>query len=66
MQCVGISWLLRGLLVAVDLRVTQVRLSLIYVSGKPPRPPVPRIPLRKVLRPVTHKQDVHIVDKVYC
>ena len=34
--------------------------------GQPPRPPVPRIPLRKVLRPVTHKQDVRIVDKVYC
>ena len=57
---------LRGLLVAVERCNTQVRLSLTYVSGKPPRPPVPRIPLRKVLRPVTHKQDVRIVDKVYC
>ena len=33
--------------------------------GQPPRPPVPRIPLRKVLRSVTHKQDARIVDKVY-
>ena len=57
---------MRGLLVAVERDNSQVRLSLIYVSGKPPRPPVPRIPLRKVLRPVTHKQDVRIVDKVYC
>ena len=55
----------RGLLVAVGRCNTQVRLSLIYVSGQPPRPPVPRIPLRKVLRSVTHKQDARIVDKVY-
>ena len=29
------------------------------------RPLVPRIPLRMVLRSVTHKQDARIVDKVY-
>ena len=58
--------LLRGLLVAVGRCNTQVRLSLAYVPGKPPRPPVPRIPLRKVLRLVTQKQDARIVDKVYC
>ena len=57
---------MRSLLVAVERCNTQVRLSLTYVSGKPPRPPVPRIPLRKVLRSVTHKQDARIVDKVYC
>ena len=57
---------LRGLLVAVGRCNTQVRLSLTYVPGKPPRPPVPRIPLRKVLRSVTHKQDARIVNKVYC
>ena len=56
----------RGLLVAVERCNTQVRLSLTHVSGKPPRPPVPRIPLRKVLRSVTHKQDARIVNKVYC
>ena len=34
---------LRGLLVAVGRCDTQVRLSLIYVPGQPPRPPVPGI-----------------------
>ena len=34
---------LRGLLVAVGQCNTQVRLSLIYVPGQPPRPPVPGI-----------------------
>ena len=34
---------LRGLLVAVGRCNTQVRLSLIYVPGQPPRPPVPGI-----------------------
>ena len=33
----------RGLLVAVGRCNTQVRLSLIYVPGQPPRPPVPGI-----------------------
>ena len=56
---------LRGLLVAVGRCDTQVRLSLIYVSGNLLRPLVPRIPLRMVLRSVTHKQDARIVDKVY-
>ena len=35
--------MLRGLLVAVGRYNTQVRLSLIYVPGQPPRPPVPGI-----------------------
>ena len=61
-----IKYNVRGLLVAVGRCNTQVWLSLTYVPGKPPRPPVPRIPLRKVLRSVTHKQDAHIVNKVYC
>ena len=56
---------MRGLLVAVGRCDTQVRLSLIYVSGNLLRPLVPRIPLRMVLRSVTHKQDARIVDKVY-
>ena len=56
---------MRGLLVAVGRCDTQVRLSLIYVSGNFLRPLVPRIPLRMVLRSVTHKQDARIVDKVY-
>ena len=56
---------LGGLLVAVGRCNTQVRLSLIYVSGNLLRPLVPRIPLRMVLRSVTHKQDARIVDKVY-
>ena len=59
-------FLMRGLLVAVGRCNTQVRLSLIYVPGQPPRPPVPWDPLRNVLRSVTHKQDARIVDKVYC
>ena len=33
----------RGLLVAVGRCNTQARLSLIYVPGQPPRPPVPGI-----------------------
>ena len=33
----------RGLLVAVGRCNTQVRLSLIYIPGQPPRPPVPGI-----------------------
>ena len=57
--------MLGGLLVAVGRCNTQVRLSLIYVSGNLLRPLVPRIPLRMVLRSVTHKQDARIVDKVY-
>ena len=35
--------IVRGLLVAVGRCNTQVRLSLIYVPGQPPRPPVPGI-----------------------
>ena len=57
---------MRGLLVAVGRCNTQVRLSLIYVPGQPPRPPGTWDPLRNVLRSVTHKQDARIVDKVYC
>ena len=34
---------MRGLLVVVGRCNTQVRLSLIYVPGQPPRPPVPGI-----------------------
>ena len=57
---------MRGLLVAVGRCNTRVRLSLIYVPGQLPRPPVPGILWRNVLRSVTHKQDARIVDKVYC
>ena len=57
---------MRGLLVAVERCNTQVRLSLTYVLGNLLDLPVPRIPLRNVLRSVTHKQDARIVDKVYC
>ena len=39
----GYRWVLRGLLVVVGQCNTQVRLSLIYVLGQPPRPPVPGI-----------------------
>ena len=39
----GIDYPLQGLLVAVGRCNTQVRLSLIYVPGQPPRPPVPGI-----------------------
>ena len=38
-----VKWWLRGLLVAVGRCNTQVQLSLIYVPGQPPRPPVPGI-----------------------